>query len=157
MGESTEKYHESPTPFTGTQEKLLLNSFFFCFSISLSLSLSLSLSFFLSPSFPPVFFPLNSRRIMKTLGNRLRKVPPGAAIKILRRGFLLPTPAARVLFNDILKPEKWHRKWIYKVRWNHVWWGGWIGENISKLDHDGMMNRIARADVILFHVHGKYY
>ncbi|KAI7859408.1 Alpha/Beta hydrolase protein [Circinella umbellata] len=91
---------------------------------------------------------------MKTLGNRLRKVPPGAAVKILRRGFLLPTPAARLLFNDILKPEKWHRQWIYKVRWNQGWWGGWIGENINKLNHDGMMDRIARADVILFHVHG---
>ncbi|KAI9270450.1 Alpha/Beta hydrolase protein [Phascolomyces articulosus] len=91
---------------------------------------------------------------MKTLGNRLRKLPPAAAVKILRRGFVLPTPAARVLFKDILKPEKWHRKWIYKVRWNQAWWGGWIGENISKLDHGGMMDRVARADVILFHVHG---
>ncbi|KAI9495293.1 Alpha/Beta hydrolase protein [Zychaea mexicana] len=91
---------------------------------------------------------------MRTLGNSIRRVPPAAAVKILRQGFVLPTPAARVLFKDILKPEKWHRKWIYKVRWNQAWWGGWIGENISKLDHDGMMNRVARADIIFFHVHG---
>ncbi|KAI8150166.1 Alpha/Beta hydrolase protein [Fennellomyces sp. T-0311] len=91
---------------------------------------------------------------MKTLGNSIRRVPPAAAIKILRRGFVLPTPAARLIFKDILKPEKWHRKWIYKVPWNQSWWGGWIGENVSKLDHEGMMERVRQADIVFFNVHG---
>ncbi|KAI7876278.1 alpha/beta-hydrolase [Lichtheimia hyalospora FSU 10163] len=91
---------------------------------------------------------------MKRLGTAIRKVPPGVAIKILRRGFVLPAPAARLLFKDILRPEGWHRKWIHKVKNSKGWWGCWIGENVHKLDRAAMMERVAQADIVFFHVHG---
>lgn len=94
---------------------------------------------------------------MKRLGTAIRKVPPGVAIKILRRGFVLPAPAARLLFKDILRPEGWHRKWIHKVKNSKGWWGCWIGENVHKLDRSAMMERVAQADIVFFHVHGKQH
>lgn len=53
---------------------------------------------------------------MTRFGTAMRRLPPAAAIQVLRKGFVLPAPAARLFFKDILRPEKWHRKWIRKVR-----------------------------------------
>lgn len=92
---------------------------------------------------------------MASIRPAIRKLPPQAAIAILKKGFVLPAPAARLLFKDILRPEKWHRKWIRKVRYSDGWWGAWLGEKVYKLDDEALLERIHSADLILFHVHGK--
>ncbi|ORZ21312.1 alpha/beta hydrolase fold-domain-containing protein [Absidia repens] len=83
-----------------------------------------------------------------------RRLPPKATIKILRKVFALPAPAARLLLDDITKPRKSHRSWYKKVPWNQEWTGCWIGENIQKVDEKGLSERIEKADIILFNVHG---
>lgn len=84
-----------------------------------------------------------------------RRLPPKATIKILRKVFALPAPAARLVLDDITKPRKSHRSWYKKVPWNQEWTGCWIGENIQKVDDKGLAERIEKADIILFNVHGK--
>ncbi|KAI8331576.1 alpha/beta hydrolase fold-domain-containing protein [Chlamydoabsidia padenii] len=83
-----------------------------------------------------------------------RRLPPKATIKILRKVFALPAPAARLVLDDITKPRKSHRSWYKKVPWNQEWTGCWIGENIQKVDEKGLAERIEKADIILFNVHG---
>ncbi|KAI9302126.1 Alpha/Beta hydrolase protein [Cunninghamella echinulata] len=83
-----------------------------------------------------------------------RRMPPKAAIKLLRTVFSLPAPAARLLLDDITKPRKSHRSWYKKVPWNQEWTGCWIGENIQHVDEKGLSDRIERADIIIFNVHG---
>jgi hypothetical protein len=85
----------------------------------------------------------------------LNKLPPGASIKILRRVFSLPTPAARLILKDVTKPRGIHKPWIHKVAANNDWAGCWIGENIRQLDKASLMKRINDADVVFFYVHGK--
>ncbi|ORX54084.1 alpha/beta-hydrolase [Hesseltinella vesiculosa] len=82
------------------------------------------------------------------------RLPPTATIKLLRRIFALPAPAARLLLDDITKPRKIHRSWYKKVPWNGEWSGCWIGENLQKVDDQGLADRIAKADIIIFNVHG---
>ncbi|CAO3606679.1 unnamed protein product [Mucor hiemalis] len=84
----------------------------------------------------------------------LNKLPPGATIKILRKVFSLPAPAARLILNDITKPRSCHKPWIHKVPWNNEWSGCWIGENVRKLDKASLLKRINDCDIILFNVHG---
>ncbi|KAG1171367.1 hypothetical protein G6F70_007063 [Rhizopus microsporus] len=70
--------------------------------------------------------------------------------------FTLPAPAARLILNDIIKPKKIHKQWIYRVRRreNKGWFGCWIGDNLHKLDSVSLLKRVHEADVILFYVHG---
>lgn len=84
----------------------------------------------------------------------LNKLPPAATIKILRKVFALPAPAARLILNDVTKPLSSHKPWIHKVPWNNEWSGCWIGENVKYLDHDSLLKRIHECDIILFNVHG---
>jgi hypothetical protein len=84
----------------------------------------------------------------------LNKLPPGATIKMLRKVFSLPAPAARKILNDITKPRSSHKPWIHKVPWNNEWSGCWIGENVRTLDNASLMKRINDCDILLFNVHG---
>ncbi|KAI9346652.1 Alpha/Beta hydrolase protein [Pilaira anomala] len=84
----------------------------------------------------------------------LNKLPPGATIKLLRKVFSLPAPAARLILNDITKPLNSHKPWIHKVPWNGEWSGCWIGENVRNLDKETLKRRIHDSDIILFNVHG---
>jgi hypothetical protein len=93
---------------------------------------------------------------MNQLRVALNKLPPGATIKILRKVFSLPAPAARLILNDVTKPRSSHKSWIHKVPWNNEWSGCWIGENVRKLDQTSLLNRISDCDIIFFNVHGKY-
>ncbi|KAI9006636.1 Alpha/Beta hydrolase protein [Phycomyces nitens] len=83
-----------------------------------------------------------------------KKVPSSTAIKVLRKVFAMPAPAARLLLNDISRPRKSHKPWILKVPWNNDWSGCWIAENIHKIDPAEIQSRVDAADVILFNVHG---
>ncbi|GAN09859.1 conserved hypothetical protein [Mucor ambiguus] len=91
---------------------------------------------------------------MNQLRVALNKLPPGATIKILRKVFSLPSPAARLLLHDITKPRSSHKPWIHKVPWNGEWSGCWVGENVRKLDKASLMKRINDCDIVLFNVHG---
>ncbi|KAF7726870.1 hypothetical protein EC973_008377 [Apophysomyces ossiformis] len=84
----------------------------------------------------------------------LRKLPPSTTIKILRKVFSLPAPAARLILNDVTRPRKSHRPWIHKVPWNKEWSGCWIGEEVSHLNQTALQERIDQADIIFFYVHG---
>ncbi|KAI8890134.1 alpha/beta-hydrolase [Backusella circina FSU 941] len=84
----------------------------------------------------------------------LNKLPPITTIKILRKVFSLPTPAARKILGDITKPRSCHKLWIHKVSWNGVWSGCWIGENVRYLNKDGLLKRINECDLVFFNVHG---
>ncbi|KAG2211293.1 hypothetical protein INT47_006413 [Mucor saturninus] len=84
----------------------------------------------------------------------LNKLPPAATIKILRKVFALPAPAARLILNDVTKPLSAHKLWIHKVAWNGEWSGCWIGEHIKHLDQSSLQKRIDDCDIILFNVHG---
>ncbi|CEP18970.1 hypothetical protein [Parasitella parasitica] len=91
---------------------------------------------------------------MNQLRVALHKLPPGATIKILRKVYSLPSPAARLLLHDLTKPRSSHKPWIHKVPWNGEWSGCWIGENVRKLDNASLMKRIDECDIVLFNVHG---
>lgn len=101
--------------------------------------------------FSLLFVPQNS---MDSIRKGLRKLPPGAVIKVLRKVFAYPAPAARMILNDITRPRNSHKPWIHKVPWNQEWSGCWIGEKVSKLDEIALRRRIAQADIIFFNVHG---
>ncbi|CAO3675814.1 unnamed protein product [Rhizopus microsporus] len=85
-----------------------------------------------------------------------RRLPQRVIIRVLKRMFTLPAPAARLILNDIIKPKKIHKQWIYRVRRreNKGWFGCWIGDNLHKLDSVSLLKRVHEADVILFYVHG---
>lgn len=87
----------------------------------------------------------------------LNKLPPAATIKILRKVFALPAPAARLILNDVTKPLSAHKLWIHKIAWNGEWSGCWIGEHIKDLDHTSLQKRIEDCDIILFNVHGNIH
>lgn len=91
---------------------------------------------------------------MDSIRKNLRKLPPGAVIKVLRKVFAYPAPAARMILNDITRPRKSHKPWIHKVPWNQAWSGCWIGEQVYKLDEIALKRRIDQADIIFFNVHG---
>ncbi|KAI8635850.1 Alpha/Beta hydrolase protein [Parasitella parasitica] len=91
---------------------------------------------------------------MNQLRVALHKLPPGATIKFLRKVYSLPSPAARLLLHDLVKPRSSHKSWIHKVPWNGDWSGCWIGENVRKLDKISLMKRINDCDIVLFNVHG---
>ncbi|GAN02724.1 alpha/beta hydrolase fold domain containing protein [Mucor ambiguus] len=95
---------------------------------------------------------------MNSIRARLRKLPPKAVIKLLRKVFSLPAPAARMILNDITRARKCHLPWIHRVKLNphqsQDWSGCWIGENVQKLDEQALLKRIQEADIILFYVHG---
>jgi hypothetical protein len=93
---------------------------------------------------------------MNRIRTALRKLPPSAVIKLLRKVFSLPAPAARLILNDITRARKEHKPWIHKIPKNDDWSGCWIGENVSKLDPEGLTQRINEADIVFFYVHGKY-
>lgn len=93
--------------------------------------------------------------IMDSIRTALRRLPPSTVIKVLRKVFAYPAPAARIILNDITRPRKEHRPWIHKVPWNQAWSGCWIGENVNKLDDIALRRRIAQADIVFFNVHGK--
>lgn len=96
---------------------------------------------------------------MNNLTSSLRKLPPSAVIKILRKVFSLPAPAARLILNDVTKARKSHKPWIYRVKLTpnkpQDWSGCWIGENIHNLSPEALMKRVYDADLVLFYVHGK--
>ncbi|RCH98835.1 hypothetical protein CU097_014223 [Rhizopus azygosporus] len=91
---------------------------------------------------------------MNSLRSAFNKIPSGTTIKLLKKVFSLPAPAARLILNDITKPRSSHKPWIRKVAWNNEWSGCWLGENVSQLDEESLSKRIYNADVILFNVHG---
>ncbi|KAI9317182.1 Alpha/Beta hydrolase protein [Dichotomocladium elegans] len=91
---------------------------------------------------------------MDSIRKNLRKLPPGAVIKVLRKVFAYPAPAARMILNDLTRPRKSHKPWIHKVPWNQSWSGCWIGEQVSSLDEIALQRRIDQADIVLFNVHG---
>lgn len=91
---------------------------------------------------------------MDSIRKNLRKLPPGAVIKVLRKVFAYPAPAARMILNDITRPRKSHKPWIHKVPWNQAWSGCWIGEQVYKLDEIALRRRIDQADIVFFNVHG---
>lgn len=96
---------------------------------------------------------------MNSIRAKLRKLPPKAVIKLLRKVFSLPAPAARMILNDITRARKCHLPWIHRVKLNphqsQDWSGCWIGDNVQKLDEQALLKRIHDADIILFYVHGK--
>ncbi|KAI7871836.1 alpha/beta hydrolase fold-domain-containing protein [Spinellus fusiger] len=83
-----------------------------------------------------------------------KKVPSSTAIKLLRRVFALPAPAARLILNDITRPRKSHKPWIWRVLKHPAWSGCWIGDGIHGLSEGQLHSRIEAADVIIFNVHG---
>ncbi|KAI9494964.1 Alpha/Beta hydrolase protein [Zychaea mexicana] len=91
---------------------------------------------------------------MDGIRKQLRRLPPAAVIKVLRKVFAYPAPAARMILNDITRPRKTHKPWIHKVSWNNAWSGCWIGEQVHKLDAIALQRRIDQADIIFFNVHG---
>ncbi|CEP19627.1 hypothetical protein [Parasitella parasitica] len=95
---------------------------------------------------------------MNSIRAKLRKLPPAAVIKLLRKIFSLPAPAARLILNDVTRARTCHLPWIHRVKLNphqnQDWSGCWIGENVEKLDEPALLQRIYEADVILFYVHG---
>ncbi|KAI8639255.1 Alpha/Beta hydrolase protein [Parasitella parasitica] len=95
---------------------------------------------------------------MNSIRAKLRKLPPTAVIKLLRKVFSLPAPAARLILNDVTRARKCHLPWIHRVKLNphqnQDWSGCWIGENVEKLDEQALLQRIYEADIILFYVHG---
>ncbi|KAI9474092.1 MAG: Alpha/Beta hydrolase protein [Benjaminiella poitrasii] len=95
---------------------------------------------------------------MNSVRAQIRKLPPKAVIKLLRKVFALPAPAARLILNDVTRARKPHLSWIHRVKSDRHqqqdWTGCWIGENIQKLDEQGLSKRIRDADIILFYVHG---
>lgn len=91
---------------------------------------------------------------MQGIRTALRKLPPSAVIKLLRKVFAMPAPAARLILNDITKPRKSHKPWIRKAT-HQDWSGCWIGEQVSLLTDDQLNERIRLADVVIFNVHGK--
>lgn len=97
---------------------------------------------------------------MNSVRASIRKLPPSASIKILKKVFSLPAPAARLILNDITRARKSHRPWIHKVKLDHNqpqdWSGCWIGENIHDLNNEALMKRVYEADIVLFYVHGMY-
>lgn len=97
---------------------------------------------------------------MNSVRSSLRKLPPAAVIKILRKVFSLPAGAARLILNDVTRARKSHRPWIHRVKLNpkvpQDWSGCWIGDKIHDLDHEALMKRVYDADIILFYVHGMY-
>ncbi|KAG0170450.1 hypothetical protein DFQ28_002071 [Apophysomyces sp. BC1034] len=90
---------------------------------------------------------------MNSIRTAIRKLPPSTVIKVLRKVFSLPAPAARLILNDVTRPRKAHKPWIRKVA-HEDWSGCWIGENLEKLDDAALQDRIAEADLIFFNVHG---
>lgn len=98
---------------------------------------------------------------MNSIRAKLRKLPPKAVIKLLRKVFSLPAPAARLILNDITRARKCHLPWIHRVKLNphqnQDWSGCWIGENVQKLDEQALLKRIHEADIILFYVHGMLF
>lgn len=91
---------------------------------------------------------------MENFRTAIRKLPPSTVIKVLRKVFAYPAPAARMILNDLTRPRKVHKPWIHKVPWNQEWSGCWIGEQVEKLDHIALKRRIEQADIIIFNVHG---
>ncbi|KAI8079615.1 Alpha/Beta hydrolase protein [Gilbertella persicaria] len=88
--------------------------------------------------------------MMNSVRSSIRKLPPKAVIKILRKVFSLPAPAARFILNEITKARPCHQSWIYRVK-EHDWSGCWIGQDIENQD---VFKRVQEADVVLFYVHG---
>ncbi|KAI8362818.1 Alpha/Beta hydrolase protein [Blakeslea trispora] len=97
---------------------------------------------------------------MNSIRSKLRKLPPKAVIKVLRKVFAMPVPAARLILNEITKARTCHRPWIYRVKLDpkvpQDWSGCWIGHQIHHLDREALMKRVYEADVVLFYVHGIY-
>ncbi|KAI9254227.1 Alpha/Beta hydrolase protein [Sporodiniella umbellata] len=91
---------------------------------------------------------------MNSLRGALNKIPASTTIKLLKKVFSLPAPAARLILNDVTKPRSSHKPWIHKVPWNNEWSGCWIGENINGLSGEDLNKRIYEADIVLFNVHG---
>ncbi|KAG1145920.1 hypothetical protein G6F37_001094 [Rhizopus arrhizus] len=91
---------------------------------------------------------------MNSLRSAFNKIPAGTTVKILKKVFSLPAPAARLILNDVTKPRSSHKPWILKVPWNNEWSGCWIGENVNQLNHEELVKRIQNADIIFFNVHG---
>jgi hypothetical protein len=96
---------------------------------------------------------------MNSVRAQLRKLPPKAVIKILKKVFSMPAPAARLILNDISKARKSHQPWIHRVKLDpnvHQDWSGcWIGENIQHLSQEELLVRVHEADIVMFYVHGK--
>ncbi|KAG1472014.1 hypothetical protein G6F56_001787 [Rhizopus delemar] len=91
---------------------------------------------------------------MNSLRTAFNKIPASTTIKVLKKVFSLPAPAARLILNDVTKPRSSNKPWIYKVPWNDEWSGCWIGENVNKLNTEELNKRVQNADIILFNVHG---
>lgn len=93
---------------------------------------------------------------MNSLRTAFNKIPASTTIKVLKKVFSLPAPAARLILNDVTKPRSSNKPWIYKVPWNDEWSGCWIGENVNKLNTEELNKRVQNADIILFNVHGEF-
>ncbi|KAI8985918.1 Alpha/Beta hydrolase protein [Pilobolus umbonatus] len=91
---------------------------------------------------------------MNSIRKSIRKLPPSTAIKLLRKIFSAPAPAARLILNDVTRPRKIHKPWIHKVKWNEDWSGCWIGEKVNKISEEELNARIHDADIVFFFVHG---
>lgn len=98
---------------------------------------------------------------MNSVRASIRKLPPSASIKILKKVFSLPAPAARLILNDVTRARKSHRPWIHNVKLDPTqaqdWSGCWIGEKIHDLNNEGLMKRVYDADIVLFYVHGMWF
>ncbi len=91
---------------------------------------------------------------MNSLRSAFNKIPAGTTVKILKKVFSLPAPAARLILNDVTKPRSSHKPWIKKVSWNNEWSGCWIGEDVNRLNNEELYKRIQDADIVIFNVHG---
>ncbi|KAI8380566.1 Alpha/Beta hydrolase protein [Choanephora cucurbitarum] len=95
---------------------------------------------------------------MNSIRSKLRKLPPKAVVKVLKKVFAMPAPAARLILNEITRDRTCHRPWIQRVKLDpkvqQDWSGCWIGHQIHDLDKDALMKRVYEADVVLFYVHG---
>ncbi|KAI8067933.1 Alpha/Beta hydrolase protein [Gongronella butleri] len=90
---------------------------------------------------------------MDSVRTALKKLPPSTVIKVLRKTFAMPAKPARLLLDDITKPRSCHKPYIRKVK-SPEWNGCWIGEKVANLDDMQIMERVERADVVIFNVHG---
>jgi hypothetical protein len=83
----------------------------------------------------------------------IKNSPPAVVIQTLRSSLIMPSGPARAIVNELTRPLYDQHNYVKKI--NHQEWkGALIMPDMIHCDEATAIERLQKADVVIFEVHG---
>lgn len=80
--------------------------------------------------------------------------PPSVVVQTLRTALVMPPTAARNIVKDLTRPLNSQKRFVRKFD-NEHWKGALIMSEMIRCDDATALQRLKKADLVIFEIHGK--